>query len=663
MAYAHSRGVIHRDLKPDNIMVGSFGEVRVLDWGLGLRAHAEEPASAASAPEPRLTQDGTVAGSPGYMAPEQALGRRHALGPSADVYALGAVLYQILSGAPPHDSRPPAGPRPVVTPLASRARLPVAAELIAIVERAMAEDANDRYPDAGALAEDIGAWLEGARREDKARALIRRGDAIRPQIEALRRAAEDARSEAKRGLSALARHASSQEKAAFWALEDEAAELEREAALAEVERGQLTQAALAEAPDLEEAHQRLADQHHEEAIIAEKRRDLSAMIRLEALIRVHDRGPHQAWLRGDGRLDLQTDPPGAEVWWRPLQLVDRRLTPGEATLLGHTPLSGVTLPQGSHLLMLRAPGRAELRYPVLMPRGGVWSPVRPDEGRPHTLRLPLLDEVGPQDVVVPAGPCWLGDPDLQAGLPRTAVWVDSFILRRDPVTNREFLAWLNALVEQGRGEEAARHAPASSPTHTGGVSTAMYGRDGAGRFFLTPDPEGDLWDPDWPVVLVDWSAAMAFADWTRQQTGQPWRLPWEAEREKALRGVDGRSLPWGDHVEPTWTRNAQSSADKPTPSVVGLPVEDESVYGVRGLAGNVRDWSLSLRTATWEHLTPQGLFAPPPVSEAARWEGWRLNLGGAWSSGPGFARAGYRLGAPIEHRNALIGFRLARTLH
>jgi serine/threonine-protein kinase len=241
--------------------------------------------------------------------------------------------------------------------------------------------------------------------------------------------------------------------------------------------------------------------------------------------------------------------------------------------------------------------------------------------------------------------------------------VDSFVLRRDPVTNREYLAWLDALVAEGRGAEAERHAPRLSPNLVGQEGRPVYGRAADGRFLLVPDAEGDLWQPDWPVVLIDWASAMAFADWTAARTGLPWRLAWEPEREKALRGVDGRALPWGDQLEPTWSRNAQSGPWRPTPAPVGTPPEDESVYGVRGLAGNVRDWTLSLRDGAWAHVDADGLFTAPPLEQARRWEGWRLNLGGAWSSGPGLGRAGYRLAAPTDHRNALIGIRLARSMH
>ncbi|HVJ82124.1 MAG TPA: serine/threonine-protein kinase, partial [Planctomycetia bacterium] len=112
-AFAHSRGVIHRDLKPDNVLVGEYGEVVLLDWGLaklvgGAENEAHPGTFGAATGDPNdsadalLTLDGRVLGTPGYMAPEQASGFVHLTDSSTDVYGLGAVLFAILTGGPPH---------------------------------------------------------------------------------------------------------------------------------------------------------------------------------------------------------------------------------------------------------------------------------------------------------------------------------------------------------------------------------------------------------------------------------------------------------------------------------------------------------------------------------------------------------------------------------
>src|SRR6185436_12022561 len=106
VAYAHSRGVIHRDLKGQNVVLGDFGEVVVLDWGLAkVVGRAEEtltPPVALEHPEGRgETAQGQVLGTPAYMSPEQAEGRWDRVDRHTDVYGLGAILYEILCGRPP----------------------------------------------------------------------------------------------------------------------------------------------------------------------------------------------------------------------------------------------------------------------------------------------------------------------------------------------------------------------------------------------------------------------------------------------------------------------------------------------------------------------------------------------------------------------------------
>ncbi|MEZ5963325.1 MAG: protein kinase [Planctomycetota bacterium] len=184
MSYAHAQGYLHRDLKPANVMVGRFGEVYVMDWGLARGQHRPDPhdlrlqaasASELSAPGsdastdlPLLTVDGDALGTPAYMPPEQARGDVHRLGPPADVYAVGAMLYQAIAGEAPYvgkgervaaqvvRERVVAGPPRA---LASRGEH-APAELVAICERAMARDLDQRYPSMQALAADLRAYLE-----------------------------------------------------------------------------------------------------------------------------------------------------------------------------------------------------------------------------------------------------------------------------------------------------------------------------------------------------------------------------------------------------------------------------------------------------------------------------------------------------------------------
>jgi serine/threonine protein kinase len=155
VAFAHAHGVIHRDLKPENVMVGPFGEVLVLDWGVArLRGDASAPPpSAGEAPAPGRTAHGTVLGTPGYMAPEQARGEVEQTDERTDVYALGAILYYLLTDAAPPPSgaaEPPRHRNPgVPRPLAS------------ICVKALADDSGARYASVQLLSADVSAFLSG----------------------------------------------------------------------------------------------------------------------------------------------------------------------------------------------------------------------------------------------------------------------------------------------------------------------------------------------------------------------------------------------------------------------------------------------------------------------------------------------------------------------
>ncbi len=195
LSFAHARGVIHRDIKPDNVMVGAFGEVYLLDWGVAATLD-----DAADPRIPRLKGQSGAAGTPSYMAPEQAAGMTDLQGPATDVFLLGATLYEILSGRTPNQGRTPmamlvAASRGQIEPLPAA----VDPDLAALCRAALSHAPADRPPTVAAFAEQIRRWIEqrparrvlaeAARRVARLEAAVGQGPAralIEAEFEAIR---------------------------------------------------------------------------------------------------------------------------------------------------------------------------------------------------------------------------------------------------------------------------------------------------------------------------------------------------------------------------------------------------------------------------------------------------------------------------------------------
>jgi serine/threonine-protein kinase len=171
IAYAHSRGVLHRDVKPGNIMLGRFGETLIIDWGLAKASGQANTASRvdestlhpSSGDGPTATVMGTALGTPAYMSPEQAAGRLDLLGPASDTYSLGATLYAVLTGRAPFLEDEAGEVLAKVQrgdfPAPRQLQPAVPAALQAVCLKAMALRPGDRYGSPRELANEIEHWL------------------------------------------------------------------------------------------------------------------------------------------------------------------------------------------------------------------------------------------------------------------------------------------------------------------------------------------------------------------------------------------------------------------------------------------------------------------------------------------------------------------------
>lgn len=625
VAYAHSRGVLHRDLKPTNVMVGAFGEVVVMDWGLAKIAGTPDLLAATPHPKPHRvvttrsrdnlyeTQSGSIAGTPNYMAPEQARGEAHLVGTWSDVYALGALLYEILADRAPYEGEdlnevvqqviegPPPPPRPSWQLRASSND----DGLRQICARAMARQIAERYMDAGLLADAVEDWLDTASARERALALVRRADQLDNELVELRKRAATLRSSAGSLLASLPADAASEHKRVGWDMEDQAGELETELARKQARYVELLRSAQESVPDLPEARTRL--------------------------LRIASSGERKR-TPGEGWLTLVTEPDGARVTIRRFEAIGRRLVPVPVPGLPQglqTPVVGLSLPVGSYQIRLHAADHAPLTVLARVERGELWSTVPAGTTRPSPIQLARPGEDLDGSVRIPHGWSWFGG-DIEAAdsLPRSRAWLDPYLILRHPITNGTFRRFLIEIERTQSRDAADPLAPIGWLRHDG--------------VYRIPNDEAS----DQPVRRVTFGAAQAFAAWLSRRTGRTWRLPREREWERAARGVDERRHPWGNFLDPRWSCVASSHRSaRPAPASIWAYPLDVSPWGLRGMGGNVRDWCLG-----------DGAPRTGPVPSAHRWV-----RGGHYLGIAQFARSALRYQLPLPW-HAGVGFRLVSPL-
>ncbi len=342
MAYAHSKGVIHRDLKPSNIMIGDFGETLIVDWGLAKELSEKDDGGetrrmtrvpkGATVRNARITLDGDVVGTPAYMAPEQAEGRTGQVDERSDVFALGAILYAMLTLQPPWEgetatvvlenvragrlaapsTRLAASPPSASAPAApsSRAPEPIPPELDAICLRALAIRPEDRFPSALVLHHEVQLFLEGVKeRERKLREAAERleeGKRWQARHASLTGEIASQASEVDRLTEAIEGWRSVEEKRPLWAAEARLRALEDEKVDVEARALAAFGQALVADPGSAAAADGTCELLMERFLEAEAVRDRKGMLLARKMMALHDRhGKFGGRLDAPGRLSLK----------------------------------------------------------------------------------------------------------------------------------------------------------------------------------------------------------------------------------------------------------------------------------------------------------------------------------------------------------------------
>jgi len=616
-AFAHDHGVVHRDVKPANIMIGSYGEVLLLDWGvarvLGTTEGPLEPVTTwRSDDEADRTIVGTVAGTPAYMPPEQATGEIESIGPASDVYAIGVVIYEFIVGRRPFRA---SSVRELLDKVAEEDIVPpsrrterrheVPPDLESVIKRCLEKDPAQRFPDGMGLAQALQGFLEGSNRRDESERLGQIGDEKSTEYRRAADAASPKEADLLQRRSSTAPWAPPELRQQLWSEEALWRDLRRIRDNTYDEAVSLYQSALKIESNNAGARDGLASLYIRRMEEAERRGELvtSRFYRGQALR--FDTGRLRPHIQGPFQLVLRSDRPSAQVRAQRVQLHrDRVLRPGDPVELGEAPLDAVPLEPGSWLLTMSAQDGSQIRLPVYA-------------HRPRRLEVDVnfgaAAQVAAGYVFISAGSFTAGgDPMAIDAPPLEEREVPDFAISRHPITQAEFKVFLE--------EE--------------GTASGFTG-------WIGPDNVSSEERPRLPALGVTRYAAEAYADWLSRRGGAVFRLPTNDEWEKAARGMDRRYFPWGNDWEPAFCNGPDSFAREPRPREVGSCPQDCSIYGVFDLAGGVAEW-----------VSDDVPHRPD--------RGWVR--GGSWNSHRQGARISSRGTMPRASSGGTLGFRLVQEL-
>jgi formylglycine-generating enzyme required for sulfatase activity len=687
LAAAHAAGIVHRDFKPQNVMIGRNGAVRVMDFGLALLAQAsEDPPAPAQVPAeatraaalPTVTREGLVLGTPAYMAPEQFKG--DPAGARTDQFSFCVALYEALHGERPFQGqgvislsfnitegelRPPPNTgnipawvrRPILRGLRPdpKQRHPSMDALIAAIDHDPASRRRRRLGVAAAtsivLASLVVAWQATARRRAAIESEIAQhlGESGRATVDAGVKTREAGKFRA----SAFAAFDSGDSRIgeALWRNTRALIPI-IDADYDRAERSLETASMLETSGDRH--RDELAGVRLQHLLFAEDFRLASKMDVLEErLAAVDPQGRERKGLEAPAVLTVRTTPPASRIM---LERYERDPGTGRRRAEAVGPLppgeQAKAVAPGSYRLVIESPGAPRILYPLVLARG---------QHLTVDLTLPAAASVPKGFVYVPAGAFLYGDADEQwrtqflNAVPIHRRTTEAYLIARTETTYREWIAFLEDLP----ASERARRGPAIIGSLRGTLSL----RQTADGWRITLQPSGRVYEAtlresityadrdhrtsqDWlqfPVGGISPDDVAAYVAWLHRSGRVPGaRLCSELEWERAARGADDRIFPHGDDLAPD-DANIDFTYGKKDggygPDEVGSHPESRSPFDVDDLVGNLME-----------------IVASSEVSGAA------VLRGGGYFYSSGSARSTNREPIPRTFRDVSTGFRVCASI-